>query len=597
MISAVPPAFIYLIGAIVLPFIKVRKIQQTVALLIPVAAFINMIQLPQGIHWVYPFLDYQIILGRVDKLSMVFGYVFVIISFISMVYAIHIKETGQHVAAYIYVGSSLGVVYAGDLFSLLVFWELMAAASVFLIWYRKTKKSLDAGFRYILVHITGGAILMAGIIIHVANTGSIEFIHFDFGTIAAKLILIGFIINAAVPPLHAWLPDAYPEGTITGSVFMTAFTTKSAVYVLARSFSGLELLAWMGAIMSLYGVVYAVMEKDLRRLLSYHIVSQVGYMVCGVGLGSEMAINGSSAHAFCHILYKALLFMGAGAVIQITGRRKMTDLGGRNLYQKMPITLTLYMIGAFSISGVPLFNGFISKTMIVAAAGALHRPIIELMLHLASVGTWLSVGLKLPWGTWFGIPKGDEDTVDAKEPPINMLIGMGLASFLCILTGIYPKLLYQLLPYEVDFHPYAANHIVVTLQLLVLTVAGFWLMLNKIMAGEPTTNLDTDWFYRVFGRAVMRFCNDPLKRFSATLHDISVRFTAIISSIAQHPYTIFVEFWLKEPGKPIITLNNPDTSDEPNPYRFPMGLGVFVSLVFLFIFGVVYMLLPKVLGS
>lgn len=597
MISAVPPAFIYLIGAIILPFIRVRRIQQTVALLIPVAAFINLIHLPQGNHWVYPFLDYQIIFGRVDNLSMVFGYVFVIISFISMVYAIHIRETGQHVAAYIYVGSSLGVVYAGDLFSLLVFWELMAAASVFLIWYRKTKKSLEAGFRYILVHISGGAILMAGIIIQVANTGSIEFTHFDFGTIAAKLILIGFIINAAVPPLHAWLPDAYPEGTITGSVFMTAFTTKSAVYVLARSFSGLELLAWMGAIMSLYGVVYAVMEKDLRRLLSYHIVSQVGYMVCGVGLGSEMAINGSSAHAFCHILYKALLFMGAGAVIQVTGRRKMTDLGGRHLYQKMPITLTLYMIGAFSISGVPLFNGFISKTMIVAAAGALHRPVIELMLHLASVGTWLSVGLKLPWGTWFGIPKGNEDTIDAKEPPVNMLIGMGLASFLCILTGIYPKLLYQFLPHDVHFHPYTANHIVVTLQLLVLTVAGFWLFLNKIMAGEPSTNLDTDWFYRMFGRALLRFCNEPLKRFSARLHDISVKATATISRTAQYPYRTIVELSLKEPGKPMFTSSNPGASDEQTPYRYPMGLGVFVSLVFLFIFGVIYMLLPRFLGS
>ena len=596
MISTVPPAFIYLIGAIILPFIRVRKIQQAVALLIPVVAFINLINLPQGIYWVYPFLDYQIILGRVDKLSMVFGYVFVIISFISMVYAIHIKETGQHVSAYIYVGSSLGVVYAGDLFTLLVFWELMAAASVFLIWYRKTKASLDAGFRYILVHITGGAILMAGIIIHVANTGSIEFIHFDFGTPAAKLILIGFIINAAVPPLHAWLPDAYPEGTITGSVFMTAFTTKSAVYVLARSFSGLELLAWMGAIMSVYGVVYAVMEKDLRRLLSYHIVSQVGYMVCGVGLGSEMAINGSSAHAFCHILYKALLFMGAGAVIQVTGRRSMTALGGRKLYQKMPITLILYMVGAFSISGVPLFNGFVSKTMVVAAAGALHRPVIELMLHLASVGTWLSVGLKLPWGTWFGVPKGDEDVVDAKEPPINMLIGMGIASFLCLLTGIYPKLLYHLLPYDVSFHPYAASHVIATLQLLVLTVAGFWLFLAKIMAGEPTTNLDTDWFYRMFGRALLRFCNDPLKRFSAGLQKISTKSTATICRMGQHPYMI-AEYFSKKSENTMVTSSNPDASDEETPYRFPMGLGVFVSLVFLFIFGMVYMLLPRLLGN
>ena len=400
MISPVPPAFIYLVGALLLPLIRVRRAQQTVALLIPLIALFDLLNMPVGVYWTYSFLDFQIVLGRVDRLSMVFGYVFVIISFISMVYAIHIRETGQHVAAYIYVGSSLGVVFAGDLFTLLVFWELMAVASVFLIWFRRTQASMDAGFRYILVHITGGAILMAGIVIHVAGTGSIEFTKFDFSTLAAKLILCGFIINAAVPPLHAWLPDAYPEGTITGSVFMTAFTTKSAVYVLARGFPGLELLVWMGAVMTLYGVVYAVMEKDIRRLLAYHIVSQVGYMVCGIGLGSEMAINGATAHAFCHILYKALLFMGAGAVIHVTGCRKMTDLYGKGLYKKIPITLILYMIGAFSISGVPLFNGFISKTMVVAAAGALHRPVIECATDLfLSEGHILGVDQHPEWFT------------------------------------------------------------------------------------------------------------------------------------------------------------------------------------------------------
>ncbi len=594
MISPVPLAVIYLAGALLLPMIRIRKVQQAIALLIPLVALFTLLNMPTGVYWTYRFLDYQIVLGRVDKLSMVFGYVFVIISFISMVYAIHIRETGQHVAAYLYVGSSLGVVFAGDLFSLLVFWELMAAASVFLIWYRKTQAAMDAGFRYILVHITGGAILMAGIVIYVADTGSIEFARFDFSTLAAKLILCGFIINAAVPPLHAWLPDAYPEGTITGSVFMTAFTTKSAVYVLARGFPGLELLVWMGAVMTLYGVVYAVMEKDLRRLLAYHIVSQVGYMVCGVGLGSEMAINGATAHAFCHILYKALLFMGAGAVIHVTGRRKMTDLYGRNLYQKIPVTLTLYMVGAFSISGVPLFNGFISKTMVVAAAGVLHRPAIELMLHLASVGTWLSVGLKLPWGTWFAPGHGGvDDLPDVKEPPVNMRVGMGIASFLCVLTGIFPNLLYRLLPYPVDYHPYALSHVVSTFQLLLLTVAGFWLYLDRLMAGKATLNLDTDWVYRMFGRAVLRFCRVPLRQFSHTLHQISVRETDLVTRISNAPATALWQFWKRFCGDTMVVGNPKKVRVEETSHRFPMGLGVLFSLVFLFVFGMVYLLVPS----
>ncbi|MCK5915313.1 MAG: Na(+)/H(+) antiporter subunit D, partial [Deltaproteobacteria bacterium] len=233
-----PPAFIYIIGALLIPLVRVRRLQQAIALLIPILAMVTLLQMPQGVYWQMRFLDYDLILGRVDKLSLLFAYIFVIISFIGMLYAIHIKEMGQHVAAYLYVGSTLGVVFAGDLFSLFFFWEIMAAASVFLIWYNKTEASLKAGFRYALVHIFGGAILLGGIVMQVSNTGSTLFNPFDLSTLAAKFILFGFLINAAVPPLHAWLPDAYPEGTITGSVFMTAFTTKSTVYVLARSFAG-----------------------------------------------------------------------------------------------------------------------------------------------------------------------------------------------------------------------------------------------------------------------------------------------------------------------------------------------------------------------
>ncbi|MFC1799128.1 Na(+)/H(+) antiporter subunit D [Thermodesulfobacteriota bacterium] len=592
MIEIVPPAFIYFIGALVLPLVKNRLARQVTALIIPLIAFIDLIHMQPGVYWTYRFLDYELVLGRVDRLSMIFAYVFVIISFISMLYAIHIKETGQHVAAYFYVGSSLGVVFAGDLFTLFVCWELMAGSSVFLVWFNRTKASLDAGLRYVLVHLAGGCILMVGIVMHIIQTGSIAFSLFDIQTVAAKFILVGFIINAAVPPLHAWLPDAYPEGTITGSVFMTAFTTKSAVYVLARSFSGTEILVWLGAVMTIYGVIYAVLEKDLRRLLAYHIVSQVGYMVCGVGLGSEMAVNGASAHAFCHILYKALLFMGAGAVIHVTGRRKMTDLMGRNLYRKIPITLTLYMVGAFSISAVPLFNGFVSKTMIGFAAGALHRPAIELMLHLASIGTFLSVGLKLPWGTWFGKAVVETDDLpDVKEPPLNMILAMGLAAFLCLLTGVYPKLLYDYLPYPVSFHPYAAGHVVATLQLLILTLAGFWIYIDKIMAGKPAVTLDTDWFYRMFGRGLLRFCHVPLKRFSLWLASAGARGTTLLSELTENPTALvgMIQHALKGKTGSYQDAVAQHAGGKDN--RFPIGWGVCASVLFLFFYGMVYLVM------
>ena len=585
-----PPAFIYIIGALLIPLIRVRRLQQAVALLIPVLAMATLLRMPQGIYWQVQFLDYELILGRVDKLSLLFAYIFVIISFISMIYAIHIKEMGQHVAAYLYVGSTLGVVFAGDLFSLFFFWEIMAAASVFLIWYNKTPTSLMAGFRYAMVHLFGGAILLGGIVMHISSTGSIAFNPFDLSTLAAKFILFGFLINAAVPPLHAWLPDAYPEGTITGSVFMTAFTTKSAVYVLARSFPGTELLVWLGAIMAIYGVIYALIEKDIRRLLSYHIVSQVGYMVCAVGLGSEMALNGAGAHAFCHIIYKAVLFMGMGAVIQVTGRRNILDLKGRNLYRKMPITLVLYMVGAFSISAVPLFNGFVSKTMIVAAAGYGHRPVIELMLHLASVGTFLSVGLKLPWGVWFGKPDGSEDEIaNVKEPPLNMQIGMGLGALLCVITGIFPQTLYKLLPYEVHFHPYAPSHVVASLQLLLLTLAGFCLYIDKLMAGKKSISLDTDWFYRIFGWTVLLFCRYPLNRFRNLVQLAFADKTAIAARLSKHPYALLEIVWYALIGQEKSMTELLQRTYNEKDYRVPIGIGVCASLIFLFLYALIYM--------
>ena len=586
----IPPAFIYIIGALLIPLVRVRRLQQALVLLIPLVAMATLLQMPQGTYWQVQFLDYELTLGRVDKLSLLFAYIFVIISFISMVYALHIKDMGQHVFAYLYVGSTLGVVFAGDLFSLFFFWEVMAAASVFLIWYNKTQASLNAGFRYAMVHIFGGAILLGGIVMQVSSTGSIAFNAFDLSTLAAKFILFGFLINAAVPPLHAWLPDAYPEGTITGSVFMTAFTTKSAVYVLARSFAGTELLIWLGAIMTLYGVIYAVIEKDIRRLLAYHIVSQVGYMVCAVGLGTEMAINGAGAHAFCHIIYKAVLFMGMGAVIHVTGRRNILDLKGRNLYKKMPITLILYMVGAFSISAVPLFNGFISKTMIVAAAGYSHRPVIEIMLHLASVGTFLSVGLKLPWGVWFGKADGTEDEIaDVKEPPLNMQLGMGLGALLCIITGIFPQLLYKILPYEVHFHPYAPSHVVASLQLLLLTLAGFCLYTNKLMAGKKSISLDTDWFYRVFGYAILLFCTYPLNRFRNLVQTAFAEKTRAVATLSKHPYALLEIVWYAIIGQEkSMTELLQRTYDEKN-YRVPIGIGVCASLIFLFLYALIYM--------
>jgi multicomponent Na+:H+ antiporter subunit D len=364
--------------------------------------------------------------------------------------------------------------------------------------------------RYLLVHVFGGLFLLAGIAIYVAQTGTVIFDDMGLFSEAASptawiLILVAFLINAAVPPLGAWLPDAYPEATVTGAVFMTAFTTKTAVYALIRAFPGAEVLVWLGAIMAVYGVVYAVLENDARRLLAYHIISQVGYMVCGVGIGTELALNGAASHAFAHILYKGLLFMGAGAVLEVTGLRKLSDMGG--LYKTMPITLVLYMVGAFSISAVPLFSGFVTKSMVVSAAGEDHRAVVFLLLTLASAGTFLHTGLKLPYYMFFGRDSG----VRGKEPPAHMLVAMGLAAVACIVIGVVPALLYDRLPFPVDYHPYDLRHITSTLGLLSFTALGFFMLLAHLDP-EPKISLDTDWFYRKGLAVVLPRVVGPLVR-------------------------------------------------------------------------------------
>jgi multicomponent Na+:H+ antiporter subunit D len=397
----------------------------------------------------------------------------------------------------------------------------MAIAAALLVWLRRQPSAVAAGFRYLLVHVFGGLCLLAGIVLYWSQTGLLTFGDMSpyAGSATFALILTAFLLNAAVPPLGAWLPDAYPEATATGAVFLTAFTTKSAVYALIRGFAGTEILVWWGAAMAVYGVVYAVLENDARRLLAYHIISQVGYMVCGVGIGTTLALNGATAHAFAHILYKALLFMGAGAVLQVTGLRRLSDMGG--LYKTMPRTLMLYMVGAFAISAVPLFSGFVSKSMVVSAAGESHRAAIFLLLTLASAGTFLHTGLKLPYYMFFAKDSG----IRVHEPPSNMLVAMGLTAAACILIGIFPALLYGQLPHPVDYVPYTVRHVMSTLGLLGFTALGFFLLVNHLDP-ERTVSLDTDWFYRKGATVVLNVSRDglvPAEGVVGQIYDVVMR--------------------------------------------------------------------------
>ena len=485
------PSFVLILGALIIPLLKglVRKVYLVALPLVVLAIILN---LAPGNYGTIPLLDFELTLGRVDALSLVFANVFGIILVIGAIYALHVDDTLQHVAGYIYAGSALGVIFAGDLVTVYVFWEMMVFSSVWLIWCRRDEVSWAAGWRYTLVHAAGGVLLLGGIILYYIETGTTEFGPIQDVGLAFYLILIGFMINAAVPPLHAWLTDAYPEATITGAILLSAFTTKTAVYTLIRGYPGTEILIVLGVIMALYGVVYAVLANDIRRLLAYHIVSQVGYMVAGVGLGTAMALNGAASHAFAHILYKSLLFMGAGAVIHMTGRSKLTELGG--IYKYMPLTFLLYMVGGFAISAFPLTSGFVTKTMIIDAAAREGIAWMWLLLSLASAGTFLHTGLKLPYFTFLGKDSG----LRPKEAPINMLVAMGIAAFLCIFIGVYPQWVYSMMPTPVEYNAYTSGHVLWELQVLLFTGLAFFLLL-KHAGGEAKISIDTDWFYRRLG--------------------------------------------------------------------------------------------------
>jgi multicomponent Na+:H+ antiporter subunit D len=488
------PAFLpFFLGAL-LALVTRGHLRSFIMLAVIAASGIHLWLLPDQFQVTLAFFGYELTPYRVDSLSLIFGYVFHIAAFISVLYALHVRDTMQHVSGLIYAGSALGAIFAGDLLTLFIFWELLAVSSVFLIWASRTEQAYQAGLRYLIIQVFSGVVLLAGLLIYHHHTGSLAFDIIGTGHIGGWLILLAFGIKAAFPLLHTWLTDAYPEATPTGTVFLSAFTTKTAIYTLARGYPGTEILIVIGAIMAIFPIFYAVIQNDLRKVLSYSLINQLGFMVCGIGIGTTMAINGAVSHAFAHIIYKSLLFMSMGAVLHMTGKIKATDIGG--LYRSMPITTVLCIIGAASISAFPLFSGFVAKSIIMAAALKEGHDFLWLILLVASAGVLKHAGIQIPFFAFFAHDSGIRTT----EPPKNMLLAMFIAAALCLGIGMYPAALYALLPYAMDFTPYDLTHVLTQLQLLFFAMLAFvWLYRSGLYPPEVRAiNVDAEWFYRRF---------------------------------------------------------------------------------------------------
>ncbi len=486
-----PPGLLLIIGAILVPLLP-RVVRNAYMLALPVLGFWGLLVLPEGIHFAFDIFGYTLSPVRVDGLSLLFGYIFHIAAAISIIFAFHMKDPVQQMAGLIYPGAAIGGAFASDLITLFVYWEGTAIASVFLIWSSKTESAYKTGMRYLIIQIGSGVLLLAGAILQFKTAGSLEFAKMDLTGPGPVMIFLAFGIKAAFPLMHNWLQDSYPEATVTGTVFLSAFTTKLAIYALARGFPGTDILIWIGAAMAIFPIFYAIAENNLRRVLAYSLNSQLGFMVVGVGIGTELALNGTAAHAFSSVLYKGLLFMSMGAVLYRTGTINGSDLGG--LYKSMPFTSAFCVIGAASISAFPLFIGFVSKSLIITAAADAEHWVVWLILLLASVGAMHHSGFKIPYVAFFKYDSG----MKCEEAPVNMLIAMGLTAFLCIAISVYPTSLYAILPFQIDYVPYTATHVITQIQLILFAALAFIYLLKTGLYPSQlnSINLDFDWTYR-----------------------------------------------------------------------------------------------------
>lgn len=453
----------------------------------PVLAQILVVTLPQGAVWELEWLGLTLTPLFKSPYALPFGTVFCLMAFIGGLFAMPRQSRMEAVAALFYAGGALGVVFCGDLLTLLLYWEVMAVAAAVIIWSHKTAYARAAGQRYAVMHLLGGAILMAGIAGEVMATGTATFATMEADSWSRWLILIGFLINVAAPPVSAWLPDAYPASSFSGMVFLSAFTTKTTVYVLIMGFPGEEVLLWAGCYMLLYGIVYAILENDVRRILAYSIVNQMGMMVAAVGIGTPLGLAAATAHAFTHVLYKATMIMSASSVMYMTGRTKCTELGG--LFRTMPFTMVCGVIGSLSISAFPLFSGFVSKSLLGAAVYEADLSWVWFIFLAGTAGVFLHAGI-----TWFVFFQKDSG-LRPPEPPLSMRVAMAIGALACIVLGVAPGLLYAILPGTVAYEPYTADHVVLQIQLLLAAGLAFFLLLPVLKRTE-TISVDWDWLWR-----------------------------------------------------------------------------------------------------
>lgn len=352
------------------------------------------------------------------------------------------------------IGGMNGTVLSGDLFNLFVFMEIASIASYALVGFGCEARELEASFKYLVMGNVGSLFVLYAVALIYGKTGSLNIADVsrillntqtdNLISFAFVLILSGFMIKAAVVPFHSWLPDAHPSAPSPISAMLSGVVIKAlGVYVIIRLVFNLfgfnqiisNILVYMGVISMIVGVCLALLQMDLKRLLAYHSISQMGYVFTGIGLGTPLGILGGIFHLFNHSIFKSLLFLNAGSIEYETETRDLNKMG--LLYKKMPVTSFSTIVSSFSISGIPPFNGFWSKLIIILAAIKAGRPVIALWAVIGSILT-LSSFTKVCRYSIFG--KGEkwekEKWEKIKEVPEFMIVPLIILSILCIFTGL-----------------------------------------------------------------------------------------------------------------------------------------------------------------
>ncbi|MFZ5533910.1 MAG: proton-conducting transporter membrane subunit [Pseudomonadota bacterium] len=469
---SMPPGWPLILGGLLLAGLSPRLR----ARLLPVPALLALMHLERFDHGAFGqvmLAGQTLTLARLDVLSTPFAWLFGFAALIGSLYLRGRPQRHECAAGLIYAGAAIGAVCAGDLLSLFLYWELTALASTLLLFPDGGRSDYGVALRYLIIQVVSGVLLMGGSLLHLQETGSLAFDTLTLDGAAGVWILAAFAIKAAFPLLHGWAIEAYPSASPAGTVLLGTFTTKLAIYALARSFAGLEMLIPIGVVMIVFTLVQGLREDDLRRTLVYGLINQLGFMVIAIGIGTPLALSAAVAHAISHVLYSGLLFMALGVVLLRAGTTRVSELSG--LARQMPWTFGFCLIGALGMAA-PLFAGFASKSLILAATHEAQQPMLAAILKVGSVGIFIMAGLKILYPAFLGAHRG---SITVRDAPVSMRTAMLLSALALLLLGIRPDLIFGALGDQIRYPLYTPAHVLEQIGLLAGSILVFALLMRR----------------------------------------------------------------------------------------------------------------------